>query len=327
MTTEMKYPKTLCEAIQYFADEEVAIQFVAGIRWPDGVQCPTCGRKDVVYLTKQRRWQCKSVHAHRQFSVKVGTIFEDSPISLGKWLIALWMEANSKNAISSHELHRALGVTQKTAWSMLHRIRLALQHGTFTKLTGEVEVDETFIGGRARNMHPGKRRAKGRGAMGKAVVMGLLQRHGEVRAEVVPDTRRKTLQPRVRAHVEKGSHVYSDALASYEGLEDEYAHQVVDHAECYIKGQVHTNGLENFWSLFKRCIKGTHVSIEPFHLFRYLDSETFRFNNRKTDDGRRFMLGLGGVSGKRLTYKSLIGETENHLPRDKDGADASDSLK
>jgi transposase-like protein len=277
---------------------------------------------DVSYLATQRRWQCKSKHAHRQFSVKVGTIFEDSPVSLGKWLIVLWMEANSKNAISSYEVHRAIGVTQKTAWFMLHRIRLALQHGTFTKLTGEVEVDETFIGGRARNMHVGQRKAKGRGAVGKAVVMGLLQRHGEVRTKVVENTRRKTLQPHVRANVEKGSHVYSDALASYEGLDDEYVHQVVDHAECYVKGRVHTNGLENFWSLFKRCIHGTHISIEPYHLFRYLDSETFRFNNRKADDGKRFLLGLGGVSGKRLTYKTLIGETEKHLPSGNDEGDA-----
>lgn len=308
MTTEKQYPKTLFEAIRFFSDEDTAILFVAEIRWPDGVICPTCGRRDVSYLAKQRRWQCKSNHAHRQFSVKVGTIFEDSPIPLGKWMIALWMEANSKNAISSYEVGRALGVTQKTAWFMLHRIRLALQNGSFTKLTGEVEVDETFIGGKARNMHTGKRTAKGRGAVGKAVVMGLLQRHGEVRTKVVENTRRKTLQPHVRANVEKGSHVYSDALPSYEGLEDEYVHEAVDHAECYVKGRVHTNGLENFWSLFKRCIHGTHVSIEPFHLFRYLDSETFRFNNRKVNDGRRFVLGVGGISGKRLTYAELTGK-------------------
>lgn len=313
MEKEQKYPKTLVEAVQYFSDEDTAIRFVAEIRWPDGVKCPTCGREDASYLTKQRRWQCKSAHPHRQFSVKVGTIFEDSPVALGKWLIALWMEANSKNAISSYEVGRAIGVSQKTAWFMLHRIRLALQHGSLSKLKGEVEVDESFIGGKARNMHRGKRRAKGRGAVGKAVIMGLLQRHGEVRTEVVKNTRRRTLQPHIRANVEKGSHVYSDALASYDGLDDEYVHQVVDHAECYVKGQVHTNGLENFWSLFKRCIHGTHVSVEPFHLFRYLDSETFRFNNRKVSDGRRFLIGIRGISGKHLTYKAPIGENETEV--------------
>lgn len=218
MKKERKYPKTLVEAVQYFSDEDATIRFVADIRWPDGVKCPTCGREDASYLTKQRRWQCKSAHSHRQFSVKVGTIFEDSPVVLGKWLIVLWMEANSKNAISTYEVGRAIGVSQKTAWFMLHRIRLALRNGSLTKLNGEVEVDESFIGGKARNMHRGKRVAKGRGMVGKAVVVGRLQRHGEVRTEVVKDTKRRTLQPRVRAHVEKGSHVYSDALSSYEGL-------------------------------------------------------------------------------------------------------------
>jgi transposase-like protein len=321
MTTEKQCPTTLCEAIQFFSDEDKAIAFVAAIRWPKGVTCPTCGREDVAYLAKQCRWQCKSKHEHRQFSVKVGTVFEDSPVPIGKWMIALWMEASCKNGIGSYEVARALGVTQKSSWFMLQRIRLALQNKSVEKLSGEVEVDESFIGGKARNMHKGKRKAKGRGAVGKAVVMGLLQRHGEVRTEVVKDTKRKTLQPRVRENVEKGSQVYSDALPSYDGLDDEYVHQVVDHAECYVKGQVHTNGLENFWSLFKRCIHGTHVSIEPYHQFRYLDSESFRFNNRKADDGRRFVLGVGGVSGKRLTYKSLIGERGGLLPSDNVAAD------
>ncbi|MGA2071236.1 MAG: IS1595 family transposase [Sedimentisphaerales bacterium] len=314
MKNENRKPETLIEAIQFFSDEDMAIQFLASVRWPEGAKCPVCGRTDVVYLARQRRWQCKSVHEHRQFSVKVGTIFEDSAVPLGKWLIALWMEANAKNSISSYEVSRAIKVTQKTAWFMQQRIRLALQQGTFTKMTGEVEIDETFIGGKFRNMHAGVQRAKGRGSVGKAVVMGLLQRHGEVRTLVVNNTRRKTLQPYVLAHVEKGSRVYTDALRSYAGLNAEYLHEFIDHAECYVRGNVHTNGLENFWSLFKRCIKGTHVSIEPFHLFRYLDAETFRFNNRKIRDGERFQIGLSGVNGKRLTYKALIGETEGLLP-------------
>jgi hypothetical protein len=207
------------------------------------------------------------------------------------------------------------GVTQKTGWFMQQRIRLAMQNGDFfRKLTGEVEVDETFIGGKARNMHKGKRKAKGRGAVGKTVVMGLLERHGgedeasKVRTFVVGETKRRSLRPVVRANVDTGSHVYTDALASYTGLAPEFVHGFLDHAECSVKGNVHTNGMENFWSLFKRCIKGTHISIEPFHLFRYLDAETFRFNNRKTDDGTRFRMVLKSVPGKRLTYKALIGE-------------------
>lgn len=236
---------------------------------------------------------------------------EDSPLSLDKWLIAIWLEANAKNSISSYEVHRSLGITQKSAWFMQQRIRLAMQSGGFfQKLTGEVEVDETFIGGRARNMHAGKRAVKGRGTVGKAVVMGLLQRHGEVRTLVIDNTKRRSLQPRIHEHVEKGSEVFTDALASYRGLDREFLHQVIDHAECYAKGKIHTNGLENYWSLFKRCIKGTHVSIEPFHLFRYLDAEAFRFNNRKAKDGDRFAKVLGQVGGKRLTYRSLTGDNQ-----------------
>jgi transposase-like protein len=260
-------PQTLMDAIRYFSDPDICLAFVAGLRWPDGVTCPQCGSPEVTFLANRRVWQCRGKHERRQFSVKTGTIFEDSPLGLDKWLAAIWMIANAKNGISSYEIARSLGVTQKSAWFMLHRIRLAMQTGTFAKLGGEVEVDETYIGGKARNMHRGARKAKGRGAVGKAVVMGLLERHGEVRTHVVPDTVRKTLHDKVRDHVEPGSTVYTDELASYKGLESDYAHKVINHAEAYVKGSIHTNGLENFWSLFKRCVKGTYVAIEPFHLF------------------------------------------------------------
>lgn len=311
MNTENAYPKTLIEAIRYFTNPDTALAFFVKARWPDGVvRCPHCNGTDVRFYANYRRWECKAKHERRQFTVKVGTIMEDSPIGLDKWAVAFWLEANAKNSISSYEVHRALGITQKSAWFMQHRIRLAMQRGSFTtKLGGEVEVDETFIGGKARNMHAGKRKAKGRGATGKAVVMGLLERHGEVRTVVVDNTKRRTLQPHVRDHVEKGAQVFTDALSSYTGLSPEYIHQVIDHAECYVKGNIHTNGLENYWSLFKRAIKGTHVSVEPFHLFRYLDAETFRFNNRKNNDAGRFALAIKGLAGKRLTYKALIGAT------------------
>src|SRR5207253_7130495 len=223
-----------------------------------------------------------------------------------------WLIANAKNGISSYEIHRALGITQKSAWFMLHRIRLAMQTGTFKKLSGEVEVDETYIGGKARNMHEGKRKAKGRGSVGKVAVMGLLARHTEkghsiVKTIVVPNVTRPTLQHQVREHIESGSEVFTDTFGAYSGLNQEYAHQVINHAEAYVDGKVHTNGLENFWSLTKRCIKGTYVSIEPFHLFRYLDEETFRFNNRKDNDAGRFAKTLEAIAGRRLTYEELIG--------------------
>jgi len=312
MTETTNTPKTLQEAIVYFADVDRCINYLASRRWPDGVVCPTCGRDDVRYLENQRKWQCKSVHPRRQFSVKVGTIFEDSPLGLDKWLLAIWMITNCKNGVSSYEIHRAIGVTQKTAWFMLHRIRLAMQTGSFEKkMSGEIEIDETFIGGKARNMHKSvrERRIKGTGGSGKVAVMGLLDRHGEVRAKVIPNTKRTTLHEEVRSNVESGSEVFTDALRSYDGLSPEYVHQVIDHAEKYAEGNVHTNGIENFWSLLKRSINGTYVSVEPFHLFRYLDEQAFRFNYRKDlNDGERFTIVASQIAGKRLTYKELTGK-------------------
>jgi transposase-like protein len=313
---DMSEPTTLIEAIEYFSNPDVCLDFMVKLRWPDGVACPTCGSVDVRFIPTRRIWECKSKHEKRQFSVKVGTIFEDSPIPLNKWLATIWMIANAKNGVSSYEVHRVIGVTQKSAWFMLHRIRLAMQSESFDKMSGEVEVDETFIGGKARFMHKDKREAqiKGRGSVGKTAVLGLLERHGPdghsaVRTKVVPNTRRKTLSPEVRKNVNPGSSVYTDALRSYADLEDEFIHEVIDHAEEYVRGKVHTNGIENFWSLVKRAIKGTYVSVEPFHLFRYLDEEGYRYNNRKTDDADRFQGVANRIVGKRLTYQELIGET------------------
>jgi transposase-like protein len=308
-------PKTLQEAIIHYADLDVCQQELVAARWPDGVECPVCGRKDVTYLANQRRWQCKGTHGKRQFSAKVGTIFEDSPISLSKWFAAIWLIASAKNGISSYEIHRGIGVTQKTAWFMLHRIRLAMQTGSFRKMSGEVEVDETYIGGKARFMHKDKReKVKGSTWMGKIAVLGLLERHGEgsrVRTAVVRGTRRGFILPQIKDTVEPGSQMYTDALQSYQwghGLPSAYMHKFIDHAEGYVQGNVHTNGLENYWSLLKRTIKGTYVSVEPFHLFRYLDEQAFRFNTRKASDAVRFNEMAARVVGKRLTYAQLIGE-------------------
>src|SRR5207244_1968819 len=281
--------------------------------------CPTCGRDDVTFLAKQKKWQCKSAHKQRQFSAKVGTIFEDSPLGLDKWLTAVWLITNAKNGISSYEVHRAIGVTQKTAWFMLQRIRLAMQSGSFLKkMSGHVEVDETFIGGKARNMHKtalARRVAQfatprtGRNqTTGKVAVMGLLERHGEVRTMVVEGTKRRHLHGEVVKHVEAGSTVYSDALRSYSNLSEQYIHNVINHAEKYVEGNVHTNGLENFWSCLKRTIGGTYISVESFHLFRYLDEQSFRFNNRKGNDSDRFLKAAQNITGKRLTYKELTGK-------------------
>ena len=307
-------PNTLQEAVIYFADPSNCRAYLVARRWPDGVVCPRCGGKSVTFLEKYNRWQCGARHDGRQFTAKAGTIMEDSPIGLDKWLMAMWLVVNCKNGISSYEIHRAIGVTQKSAWFLDHRIRLALTNGTIDKLSGEVEADETFIGGKARNMHKGKRaeRITGTGGKDKTAVMGILERGGKVRTKVIPNRKKHALQSEVRKHVEAGSALYTDALLSYEGLAGEFAHQVVDHAVQYVNGKIHTNGLENFWSLLKRGINGTYVSVEPFHLFRYLDEQAFRYNNRKDmNDADRFDLAVRQIVGKRLTWDRLTGKEES----------------
>jgi len=307
MNDATNLPKTLLEAIKFFSDKETCTTFMAQLRWPDGVTCPNCEGKAVSYLSTRFMWKCKA--CKKQFSVKVGTIMEDSPIGLDKWLAAIWMIANCKNGVSSYEIHRAIGVTQKTAWFMLHRIRLAMQTGTFEKLSGQVECDETYIGGLARNMHRDKRDKKinGTGGAGKVAVMGLLERNGKVRAKVINDATQLTLHAEVKGNVEPGAELFTDGWKGYSGLHQEYIHQVIDHAEKYVDGQIHTNSIENFWSLLKRGIKGTYVSVEPYHLFRYLDEQAFRFNERKVKDADRFIRTVKQVTGKRLTYEELTG--------------------
>lgn len=311
----MGMPTTLLDAVKHFANADNCREYLVALRWPDGVRCPQCAGASVYFDAARNRWECKTRHPKRTFTLKTGTIFEDSPLGLDKWLPTVWMIANAKNGVSSHEIARAIGVTQKTAWFMLQRIRLAMQGDNGGKLGGDVEVDETYIGGKARNMHKDRKLRvmgpMGKGMVGKVAVMGLLDRHGNgrnstVRTRIVRDPRKEVLQGVVREHVETGSNLYTDALRSYSGLSQDYIHGVIDHAEFYVDGQVHTNGLENFWSLLKRALKGTYVAVEPFHLFRYLDEQAFRFNNRILNDAERFALVVLGIVGRRLTYADLI---------------------
>lgn len=305
---KFNYPSSLMEAVRTFSDPEVCLSVVAGAKWGTvGPACPRCESKRLSFLKTRLMWKC--LDCQKQFSVKVGTIFEDSPIGLDKWLCAMWLVANCKNGVSSYEIARDLKVTQTTAWFMLHRIRYAMHTGSINKMTGTVEADETFIGGKARNMHRDKRAEKihGRGPEGKAIVFGLLDREtGKVRTSVVETRKKKDLQKCIRANVEKGAELNTDALKSYEGL-NEYTHKVIDHAEAYVDGTVHTNKLENFWSLLKRALTGTYVSVEPFHLFRYLDEQSFRYNERHLTDAQRFAKVLGSIAGKRLTYARVKG--------------------
>jgi len=315
MSEQTSRPTSLQEAIAYFADPDRCFAYATKLRWPDGkITCPRCDSEKHSFIYTRRIWFCAG--CKKQFTMKVGTIFEDSPLGMDKWMTAMWLLVNCKNGISSCEIARDLGISQKSAWFMAHRLRLAMQNGSLMKMGGsgtEVEVDETFIGGKARNMHLAtrKRRITGTGGKDKTAVMGILERGGKVRTVVIDNRKKKLLQGHVRSHVAAETVLYTDALLSYEGLAAEYAHGVIDHAVAYVDGKIHTNGLENFWSLLKRGIGGTYVSVEPFHLFRYLDEQSYRYNNRKDlDDAGRFEQAMHNVFGKRITFKQLTGNDQ-----------------
>jgi transposase-like protein len=306
-------PATLQQAIVYFADPANCRTYLVARRWPNGVTCPKCHSTNVLFLESYNRWHCREKHPAPQFTLKTGTVMEDSPIGLDKWLMVMWQIVNSKNGISSCEVHRAIGITQKSAWFMDHRIRYALGMGSAEKLSGDVEIDETFIGAKARNMHKDKRARKitGTGGKDKTVVLGMMERGGNVRAFVVDSRRKPELQKHVREHVEAGAAIFTDELKSYDGLESDYQHAVINHAVEYVNGKVHTNAMENFWSLLKRGLHGTYISTEPFHLFRYIDEQAFRFNSRKMTDAERFDIAVKGIVGKRLTFEQLIGKADS----------------
>jgi transposase-like protein len=322
----MSEPNALQEAIVYFANPDNCVSYLVARRWPDGVvKCPTCGSDRVSYVQVRRVWQCKTRHPKAQFSIKVGTIFEESPITLDKWLMAMWMIANCKNGVSSHEIARSLGVTQKSAWFILHRVRLAMKTENEGQMggNGPVEVDETHIGPKPQKMHRGKRLKLQNGAHAgsKTVVMGMLDRESrQVRAKVVPNVKRETLQNEILNQIEGGSTIYTDGLPAYDSLKaQDYIHETVNHVEEYVRGQVHTQGIENFWALLKRGLRGTYVAVEPFHLDAYVDEQVFRFNNRATrdnplNDADRFALVVSQIVGKRITYKELTGKTEEARP-------------
>jgi transposase-like protein len=332
------FPSNLLEATRYFADEQRCIDVISSLRRPDGViVCPFCGAAEKerkhYWLATQKRWKCFG--CRKQFSVKIDTIFEDSPIKLDKWLLAFWMLCNCKNGISSYEISRDLKVTQKTAWFMLQRLRFALRSGSILRMGqsgGPVEADEAYIGGAPKNKHLSERRKNqrivldennewvsrknvtGRGTR-KTPVMGMIDRETrQVRAQVLPHMDRKILQTMILDNVAKGSKVFTDGLTGYANLTLQgFVHETVNHIDEYVRGEVHTNSIENFWSLLERGLNGTYVAVEPFHLDRYITEQVFRFNNRATkdnpvNDGDRFALALSQIAGKRLTWAELTGK-------------------
>ena len=335
MILGMETPETLQAAIAYFSDPDRAFEAAVRFRWPDGkVTCPRCGQAKFSFIKTRKLWFCYP--CKKQFTVKVGTIMEDSPLGYDKWMTALWLLANCKNGISSYELGRALGIRQNTAWFMLQRIREAMsprRFGNTAKMGGpnsEVEADEAFIGGKAANMHKSRklrlRQVRGQERLGdnyigKTAVHGMLDREArQIRANVIPNVKRETLQNLILKNVKYGSTVYTDAAVAYDnGMQRRFVHDVVNKTEAFVRGRVHVNGMENFWSLLKRSLRGTYVAVEPFHLFRYLDEQVFRYNNRatktrKVTDADRFNMVVRKIVGKRLTFAELTGKTATTTP-------------
>jgi len=306
---DMETPKTLLEAIKHFSDYENCRSFMVAIRWADGVvKCPHCGSEKVTYLAKARVYQCYGKHPKSKFSLKVGTIFEDSPIGLDKWLPAAWLISNCKNGISSYEVARALGITQKSAWHMLHRLREAMTDTVDQIGTGPapVEIDETFVGGNVKNMHKRKRIEANAKGGNKAIVFGMLERGGRVKTHVIAGRTKQQIQPAMTKAIQRGANIITDEFSTYAFASDAYSREVVNHALEYVNGHIHTNGIENFWSLLKRGLRGTYISVEPFHLDAYIAEQVFRYNNRKdADDFTRFSTCMMGILGKRLTYSAL----------------------
>lgn len=314
----LRDPETLLEAVRQFADPIAAHDYFVSKRWPNGVACPRmgCGSADVTYLgPKYLRWNCKD--CKRQFTAKVGTIFEDSPIGFDKWLPAIWLIASNRNGISSCELARGLQITQKSAWFMLHRIRAMMAYGAVTELTGIVEADETWIGGKRENLPKAKRRtttAEGRGSSydSKTGVFGMVERKGRVRAFVMASKKgtSEELRPIMRESIHHSATVYTDAATHYVHLDEDFLyHESVNHSlDEYVRGAVHTNTIENFWSVLKRMLAGTYIAVRPKHLGAYLDEEIFRYNERENTDGPRFVTVVRNADGRRLTYKALIAD-------------------
>jgi transposase-like protein len=321
----MEAPETLQKAIAYFADPDRAFEAAVEFRWPGGnVTCPRCGEAKHSFIKTRKIWFCYV--CKKQFTVKVGTVMEDSPIGLDKWMTAIWRLANCKNGISSYELAKNLGIRQNSAWFLLHRIREAMKGDPDFKLGGDeggpVEADETFVGGKPKNIHASKRAKlyKNGGPTEKTIMFGMIERNTrKVRTKMIPNVRRDVLQAEILNQVQPRSVIFTDSWSGYKGLaEKEFVHAAVNHMNEYVRGMVHTNGIENFWSLFKRTLNGTYVAVEPFHLERYADEQAFRFNNRATKDNKltdadRFALLMSQLAGKRLTYEELTGKGTDSL--------------
>ena len=297
---------SLIELMEAIPDEQAAIEHFTAIRWKNGAFCPYCNGTRVYHFSDGKNHKCGD--CRKRFSIKVGTIFADTKIPLRKWMIAIWMITSYKKGVASTQLARDLKVTQKTAWFMLHRLRHAIRTQSFNRpLGGDIEADETFIGGKAKNKHASKRVKGTQGGKGKAVVFGMLERGGELRTTEMPNLKARNVQGEIAKNVKPGANIMTDEHVSFVGLEGPYSHFTVNHsAGEYVKQYFnHTNGIEGVWALFKRQIIGTHHWLSPKHLSRYLGEMTWRYNLRNIEEGQRLNALLAQTAG-RLTYKALI---------------------
>lgn len=301
--------KNLQELIIAFQDENVCRQYLAERRWKNGTPiCPYCNHEHAYTIENGKRYKCKNKECHKKYSVTVGTILEDSNIPLSKWFIAIYIATAHKKGISSLQLGRDISVTQKTAWFMLHRIRELVRQKSFEQMTGIVEADETFVGGKNKNRHAHKKvkQSQGRSVKDKTPVFGLIQRDGKLKTQVIPDTKAETLKPIIKEMVNNGTIIITDEWGSYNGLSTNYTHEVIKHNDNeFVRGDFHTNSIEGFWSLLKRGIYGIYHYASPKHLHRYCDEFEYRYNTRKTTDVNRFAASLNNING-RLTYNQLI---------------------
>lgn len=297
--------ESLIQMMSAIPDEQSAIDHFTAIRWKAGAFCPHCGSTRVYHFSDRRAHKCGD--CRKRFSIKVGTIFEDSKIPLRQWLLAIYLITSHKKGIASTQLAKDIGVTQKTAWFMLHRLRHAAQTKSFNRpLSGEVEADETYIGGKEKNKHAWQRIGGKQGGAGKVAVLGLLEREGELRTGITQGFGGRVVKPIVRDNVAPGSVLMTDEHGAFYGLADTYEHHRVNHTIGeYVRGPFHTNGIESVWALFKRQIVGTHHWLSPKHLPRYLSEMTWRFNRRELGEGER-VNALIAASAGRLTYKELI---------------------
>lgn len=302
----LKSFNSLIEMMEKIPDEQAAIDHITAIRWKNGAFCPHCGSLRVYHFSDDRTHKCGD--CRKRFSIRVGSIFEDSKLPLRKWLLAIWLITSHKKGIASTQLAKDIGITQKSAWFVTQRLREAARTQSFNRpLADDVESDETFIGGKEKNKHAWQRTGGKQGGAGKIAVLGLLERGGELRTMVTPSLRKGDVQGAIRAHVGKGAGLYTDEHPAFNGLGSDYVHLRVNHsAGEYVRSIIiHTNGIEGVWALFKRQIVGTHHYLSPKHIGRYLSEMTWRFNARTMEEGERVNALIAQTAG-RLTYKDLI---------------------